>query len=426
MLTDQVAATILRYNMLPTGARIGVAVSGGADSVCLLHLLLRMGWPVHVLHVNHGLRGDESDADERFVAELAASLGVPFEACEGRLGGGNVEAGARARRLEIFGAARMRLGLAVVATGHTRTDQAETVLFRAMRGSGPGGLAGILPVTREGLVRPLLGVSREEVRVWMAAEGLAWREDSSNRERRFARNRLRLEVLPLLESILPQTSDSLARLAAIAGEEEIYWRGEVERVWRPVSEGPGEMILDAGMLAGLAPALGRRVVRLGLERVLGQCGGVTYEQVERVIGLAARREGRGKVEVAGGEVWRSFGLMRITGAGRVAEQAVGGTVLVEESAYNEGSHRIDAEKALMPWRIRRWLPGDAYQPVGADRPIKLKEMFHRARVPCWERRDWPMVVCEDRIVWSRRFGVAQWAVAGPMSGHIVNVREQGE
>jgi len=173
VLLDQVAATIFRYNMLPPGARVGVAVSGGADSVCLLHLLIRMGWPVHVLHMNHGLRGAESEADERFVTELAASLGVEFERSEGMPGLGNLEAAARERRLEFFQAARVRLRLAAVATGHTRTDQAETVLFRAMRGTGPGGLAGILPVTREGLVRPLLGVGREEVRAWLQGEGLA-------------------------------------------------------------------------------------------------------------------------------------------------------------------------------------------------------------------------------------------------------------
>jgi tRNA(Ile)-lysidine synthase len=425
VLLDQVAATIFRYNMLPTGARIGVAVSGGADSVCLLHALLRLGWPVHVLHMNHGLRGEESEGDERFVAELSESLGVPFERSAGELGAGNQEAGARERRLEFFRSARERLGLGVVATGHTRTDQAETVLFRAMRGSGPSGLAGILPVTDDGLARPLLGVSREEVRAWMAAEGLAWREDSSNRDGRFARNRLRREVLPLLESILPQTTGSLARLAGIAAEEEGYWRREVERVWQPVGERAGEVVLDAARLSRLEPALGRRVVRHGLERVLGRCGGVTLEQVERVMGLARRRQGSGKVEVAGGEVWRSFGLLRMAAAGRKPAAAPDVAVFFDECAYNEGSHRIDAEKAPMPWRCRRWQPGDAYQPAGVERTVKLKELFHRARVPLWERADWPMVLCEDRIIWSRRFGVAVWAMAGPKSRRVINVREQG-
>ena len=426
MLLDQVAATISRYNMMPPGTRIGVAVSGGADSVCLLHALHRLGWPVHVLHVNHGLRGLESEADERFVAALAVSMGAPFESCPGGLGRGNLEAAARERRLEYFRTARVRLGLAVVATGHTRTDQAETVLFRAMRGSGPGGLAGVLPVTREGLVRPLLGVSREAVRAWLAEEGLIWREDSSNEDRRFARNRLRLEVLPLLESILPQSTDSLARLAGIAAEEEAYWRGEVERVWRPVEEGLGMVILNASLVAGLAPVLGRRVVRYALERVIGRCGGVPLEQVERVMQLVRRPEGRGKVMVAGGTAWRSFGLMQIARDGHAIGDAPAVQVLVEESAYNEGSDRIDVEKAPMPWRYRQWQPGDSYQPVGAGRPTKLKELFHRARVPSWDRLNWPMVLCEDRIIWSRRFGVAQWAQAGPKSRHIVDVREQGE
>jgi len=230
-------------------------------------------------------------------------------------------------------------------------------------------------------------------------------------------------VLPLLETILPQSVDSLARLAEIAGQEESYWRNEVDRVWQPVHAGPSEVILEADQLTGLAPALGRRVVRRALDEAIGRCEGVTHEQVERIMRLAQSTEGRGKVTVPGGEVWRSFGLMRIAGGLTRTTAGAGVKVFVQESAYNEGSHRIDADKAPMPWSYRRWQPGDCYQPVGANRPMRLKELFHRARVPSWERGDWPMVLSEGRIVWSRRFGVAQWALAGPNSCHIIDVRE---
>ena len=142
--------------------------------------------------------------------------------------------------------------------------------------------------------------------------------------------------------------------------------------------------------------------------------------------LARRTEGRGKVTVSRGEVWRSFGLLRVAKSGDWDGPVKGREVIVEESAYNEGSHQVDAEKAPRPWVYRFWQPGDCYQPVGAVRSMKLKELFDRARVPSWDRRDWPMVVSEDRIVWSRRFGVAQWAMAGPESRHIVTVREEGE
>src|SRR4051794_32289150 len=150
--------------MFETGARVAVAVSGGADSVCLLHALREMG-EVHlsVLHADHGLRGTESRADAEFVRVLADRMGLPFTVCELRLKPGNLEQAARRARLEFFNE-HLASGLADrVALGHTRSDQAETVLFRFLRGSGTAGLAGIRPVTAEGLVRPLIELERPEI-----------------------------------------------------------------------------------------------------------------------------------------------------------------------------------------------------------------------------------------------------------------------
>ncbi|HUP04734.1 MAG TPA: tRNA lysidine(34) synthetase, partial [Bryobacteraceae bacterium] len=204
----RVVEFITRYNMIKPGSRVGIAVSGGADSVCLLHLLYTLApeWnlALTVLHLNHKLRGVESEEDEQFVRSLAESLSLPAIVESWQWGGpegmpaqasgphpllrgpdsglqqANLEAAAREARLAFFARAAASTALDCVALGHTRSDQAETVLFRLLRGAGTAGLSGIRPVTPAGIVRPLLAVTRGEVESYLRDRGIAWREDSSN------------------------------------------------------------------------------------------------------------------------------------------------------------------------------------------------------------------------------------------------------
>src|SRR5262245_11694149 len=193
VVLERVLKSISRYNMLPQGSRVAVAVSGGADSVCLLHVLREVGANVvGIVHFNHKLRGAESDEDERFVAVVASRMDLPFFRAEARARAGNIEQEARRARREFFGGL-IRDGVCDrVALGHTRDDQAETVLFRVLRGSGPAGLAGIHPASA-GLIRPLIEVTRDEVTEYLTSRGIPWREDASNRNLGFARNRIRHE-----------------------------------------------------------------------------------------------------------------------------------------------------------------------------------------------------------------------------------------
>ena len=218
--------------MLAPGARVIVAASGGPDSVCLLHVLRELGIRVvGIAHVNHQLRGEDSEADQRFVAALACEMALPFHSTTAACSGGNLEQTARRARREFFHDL-IRRGLADrVAVGHTRDDQAETVLFRMLRGSGLAGLAGILPVTAEGLMRPLLRVPRSEIETFLRGRRIPWREDASNREPRFARNRIRYNLLPRLKQDWnPRLAETLAHLADLAYEEERWWATEVARL----------------------------------------------------------------------------------------------------------------------------------------------------------------------------------------------------
>ncbi len=228
-MLDRVLKTISRYNMLPQHARVIVAVSGGADSVCLLHVLKELA-PASLAgigHFNHKWRAAASDEDERFVAALASQFAVPFFRAEASPGDapGNKEQNARRDRQNFF-----RILPHPVALGHTRDDQAETVLFRFLRGSGLAGLAGIAPVS-ERIIRPLIDVTRAEVEQFLRSRNIPWREDATNADVAFARNRIRHQLLPQLAAEWnPQIHQTLAHLADLAQEEESYWTAEIDRL----------------------------------------------------------------------------------------------------------------------------------------------------------------------------------------------------
>ena len=295
MLLDCVLRTISRYRMFEPGQKVAVAVSGGADSVCLLYALLELAhrWnlQLEVAHVDHGLRGEESRGDAEFVRGLAAELGLPYLPREIRVRDepGNLEANAREARRSFFRELIAAGEADRVATGHTRSDQAETVLFRFLRGSGTAGLAGILPATPEGLVRPLIDVERSEARMWLGERGIRWREDSTNASPEFARNRIRHFLLPeLTREWNPALTHTLARMAEWARDEEVYWRGEIDAVAAGLLRMKrGAVLFETGPLLQMPPAAARRLVRRALELAKGDLRAIGFDHVEAILGLAA-------------------------------------------------------------------------------------------------------------------------------------------
>lgn len=268
----------VRQFMASRGGEPGVvAVSGGADSVALLRALAACGFmPLSVAHVNHQLRGAESDADEAFVRELAAALGVPcrVKSVDVAALGGNVESTARRVRYEFFAEVVAEAGATWVATGHTADDQAETVLHRLVRGTGIQGLRGIAACgiasgakPQAAIIRPLLTVTRAEILVYLTELGQPFREDSSNADPRFTRNRIRHELLPLLRTFNPEVVSLLARLASHAADaHEIitaHAAAVLAKAERPLAG--GTVILDATAL-GPSPAVIRAVLRIVWER----------------------------------------------------------------------------------------------------------------------------------------------------------------
>ena len=308
-------------SLLRPGLRLAVGLSGGADSVALARALAErsreLGLVLHAAHLHHGLRGEEADGDLAFARTLAAQLGLPFH--EARVNAGatakenaeTIEEAARRLRYGWFRQLMASGKVDAVATAHTRDDQAETVLAKFLRGAWTEGLSGIYPVIEfpEGrILRPLLSTTRAEVEAYLGALGQGWREDSSNRHLTFTRNRIRHELLPLLEGWNPQLREHLAQMATLARDEEAWWQAELARLapqfllhGRPVRGGgraAGDgLALEVSRLAALPPALQRRLLRHAAEQ-LGAA--VDFPSTEAMRKLALTGHAGQKLQLAQG------------------------------------------------------------------------------------------------------------------------------
>jgi tRNA(Ile)-lysidine synthase len=455
ILLDRVVHTIERHRMFTPGDRVAVAVSGGADSVCLLHVLRdlapRWNLSLGVVHINHNLRGDASRGDAEFVRSLAAGCDLPFTLHHLDLATapGNLEQSARLARLAFF-QDRLARGLATrIALGHTRSDQAETVLFRFLRGSGATGLAAIRPVTDRGIVRPLIEIERPEIVRFLRGRSIPWREDATNATLDFARNRIRHQLLPqLAREWNPALTETLAHTADLSLAEEAYWQAEIDRLAERhlTRQGPA-ILISAAALAALPLAAARRLVRHAIHLAGGAPASADFHHIAAVLALAARTQGTGRMQLRGLEVRRSFDGLRLAPATPAdpysLRPAVPGvtripgtdfaislellenseTTRFPDNVYNGEVGCLDWNRLSGPLKLRNWRPGDQYQPMGIPAAKKIKTLFQQARIPVWERAQWPVLTDAESIVWVRRFGTAAAVAAGIGSSRLLAVGE---
>ncbi len=446
--------------MFARGRRAGVAVSGGADSVCLLYLLRELattlGLSLTILHLNHQLRADESDSDAEFVQKLGNSLGLStvVECADIRSVRDNLEQAGREARRQFFTKLIAANRLDVVATGHTQSDQAETVLYRLLRGSGTAGLAGVRPVTPDGLIRPLLDCKREQVESYLRERGIHWREDSTNRDREFVRNRIRHDLLPqLMKDYNPALPQTLAQTAVLAQDEEQYWNGEVDRIAERLLTRQGHaVLLVCRDLLALPRAAARRVLRRAIELVKGDLRSIGFEHVESLLKLAGGGEGHGRLQLPDLDVFRSFDWLRIArprvgareefdyrmelpmpgcvsipGAALsihldLVDFSTGCPDVTAKTGYTEDETAIDGGRARGPFELRNWRPGDQYARVGRCNE-KIKFLFQQERIPIWERQGWPIITSSGKIVWARKFGVAAEFACSAKTRQVIRVSE---
>jgi tRNA(Ile)-lysidine synthase len=414
LFQDKVLLTAERYGM--DLRRPLALVSGGPDSVALLRVLVALDGEPVVLHLDHGLRGEESREDAAFVRGLCERLGVRCEVRRlGLDGGSNLQERAREERYRLAEEVAVRLGLEAVATGHTADDVAETVLMNLARGAGLRGLAGIPPV-RGRIQRPLIACPRREVLDYLQELEQPYRTDPTNLTDKYARNRVRLEVLPVLEELYSAASDNIARTASLVREDLEVLEGLAARAVEMRGE---EVVLPLASLVGLRPALRRHAVRLAYATLVPGGAPLPSNLVEAVLGLLEGGGGTRTLNlpdgiVASGRTGAEIALY-VEPRSTVLERAgirAGETVVFGgwriSAREPSGLDPVDAARVEVayldggkgPYEVRMAREGDIIRPLGLGGTKKVFRAMMDRKVPSDLRRRTPVVVDgRDEVAW---------------------------
>ncbi len=430
MILDRIKKTIQEYKLLEKKDRILIAYSGGVDSTGLLNLLLelREGWSFELFlgHFNHKLR-QKADEDEQFVRRMARKYSLPLI-----VGSKDVSSYARTKKLNIEEAGReirydflkktaLKIGGAKIATGHTKTDQAETFLMRLMRGSGLRGLGGIFPLVEGTIIRPLIQVERKDIESYLKGKGIEFRIDESNLDRRFLRNRIRLDLIPYIkQNFEPEIVSSLGRIASIIREEDsLLEKIAQEKTKKVVSKKNNQVSLGVKPLSSLPRAMARRVVRDFISELRGNLRAISFEDVESILALKEGKEfPLRKDHVLRREQGQIFLKSKVTPKISYEYRWEGKAPLnIKELKLkfegkkmkrgkslrldfdDQASAFFDLGKLKFPLLVRNRSEGDRYQPLGAPGQKKLKEIMRAKGIPLSERERRPVFLTGDKIIW---------------------------
>ncbi|RII27380.1 MAG: tRNA lysidine(34) synthetase TilS [Geobacter sp.] len=424
---------IREYGLFPKGGRVVVAVSGGADSVALLDLLANLpefGLSLVVAHLNHLLRGSESDGDEAFVVRLAGVYGLPMEtrrvdvrelARRQRL---SLEEAGRVARYAFFDEVAASHGAHCVALAHHADDQAETVLLRLLRGAAGSGLSAMLPRSADGrYVRPFLRVTRREIEEYLAARKLSFRTDSSNIDTGFLRNRVRHELLPLLAGYNANIASRLAATAEVLANDEEFLEQAVATAF--ARHGSFERMEARLLMTGLTTesrGLRLRLYRHALRLVRGDLARIGFTHLQSIDRLVRGAASGSSLNLPGGcRVIKSYDHLVFTLGddeilpadwevmvdGPGSYRLPGGSVLVIEPSTRDTAPQaaspkvtfLDRQRAPFPWLVRNFRPGDRFVPQGMTGRKKVKELFIDDKIPRDRRWRIPLVFSMKDLVW---------------------------
>ncbi len=483
-LPKTVRNTLDRYDLLPRGGTVVVGVSGGPDSLCLLHVLRALaseyGVTLHVAHLNHQLRGADADEDAAFVQRLAAEWGLPCT-----VAARDVTAYAERERLAIEEAARqmrygflvevaLQIGSETIAVAHHADDQAESVLMHVIRGSGIAGLRGMRPKSAMGdlrlanlqspistlhLIRPLLYIPRADIEAYCAANGLNPRFDVSNLDQTYFRNWLRHTVLPLLAQHNPGVRDVLCRTAEVAAADYDLLRADMERAWAKVARvSPASITFDLAGWRALPLALKRATVRQAIHQLRQHLRNINFVHVERAVDVAERGDTGDRATLAEGLMltlaYDSFTIadesheeplpdwpllepgsqVAVVVPGVCALPDSDWTLETQVSTIEETTKAVttnpdpwtaylDADVCSGPLTLRTRLPGDRIAPQGmGGHMMKVNELMINTKIPRVARDRMPLLVCGGRIAWACGLRVGEHARVTSATNRILHLR----
>ncbi len=435
-MLDEVRRYIRREQLLKPAEPVWVAVSGGVDSMSLLHVLVELGHPCSVLHVDHGLRGEASDGDRLFVEAQCAARRIPFRAMHVRPAeradgtGLSTQMAARELRYQAFDEV-LREQPMPLALGHHADDAVETLLLHLLRGTGARGWSSI-PARSGAFVRPLLAVDRAMIMAYAKEQAIPFREDASNQDPKYLRNRIRHELLPLLEEMRPGAQQPMARSVEVLGDLERAARAWTEHQLQRILPGTdGRLTLPFDLLEASATP---RLLLLAATRPLGfhpdiidrirdavadRSVGAVFHAPEHSVTVERNALVIGPRNIAVAEA----GLVRMN------EDGAAGlfTWRFEEGAERDvpvGMHEavLDADRLVFPLRLRPWQPGDRMRPIGLGGSQLVSDLLTNAKVPAGERANRQVLESDGVIIWLAGLRIAEGAQANSTSHRVLRIR----
>ncbi len=461
MLLSQFKKSVERYRLLEKDDRLIVGVSGGVDSMVLLHLLYACRqelslFPI-VAHVNHGLRPEESEEEAKLVRRESGRLGLPFEYGQfdvkefSKTRGLSLQDGGRRIRFHFFSTLLSKHGAQKIALGHNADDQVETILLRLLRGSGLKGLKGMLPIREGRFIRPLLETWRSAIESFAKENGIPYLLDSSNLKRDYLRNRLRLDLIPLIEKeYQPNFKEMMMKTSAILRDEDDFLEEKAKEAYQKVVEEKDGFCFRLSEFQRLHRAIQWRVIQRILGRVCSDevvMEGGRWSAVDSVYKRLVRPSPSFLFELPYGILLEkrydtvSLGKGRVKpippfeveliAPGRTIVKEIGKEVVIEEILRDveieelKGTPNIallDYQSLQLPLKMRNFRPGDRFKPLGLKGTQKLKEFFIDHKIPRFERAKIPLLVSGETVVWVVGYRVSERAKITAKTEKILKVK----
>ncbi|HDM76438.1 MAG TPA: tRNA lysidine(34) synthetase TilS [Deltaproteobacteria bacterium] len=459
-LHEKVLKTIIKYRMIEPGDRILIALSGGPDSVALTCLLKdlqpRLEISLFAAHLNHGLRGTESDLDAEYAVQFARSMDIPITVEKAdvlaykkqhRL---SLEMAAREVRYHFLTKTARTLELNKIATGHTANDQAEEILLNLIRGTGLTGLAGIPPVRENLFIRPLIRCFKSELIEYLREKNITFRTDSTNVDSTYLRNKIRHNIMPLLMEINPEVIKTISKTAEIIRDEEQFWveyTGEILRNISDYNEKPRSLVIKIPDLLGLPVAVQRRIVRAAVIKLESKIWGIGFDRIEDILKMCKSDTSRAAIHLHGDimaekitdhlmfrpkkDIEKPWPDIAIDAPGTYEiENLFHAVIHVEFLPPKAVDHRklgkyeaaIDADKVKLPLTVRSFRPGDRFKPLGLGGTKKLQDFFVDEKIPRYQRPYIPIICDREKIIWIVGYRLDERVKITPETKRILYIR----